>query len=242
MMLNERQHCHDHLLTRLGGPKTVMSRLRELGVTGMDVSRPTAQIVADFWGFACPGERDRKSWCGYSTAPHRHARQSGCELSRITGTRDSMRWLSCSPRSSRDVHSQRRYCAAARHDDALQDRSQHQGPAAARTTSGAQTDRPRRQRRHCHAAARGWPMISAIYLTASTQPRVEQDRALASAAVALYRYYNPERHKGCLQPRRQASATICSEARRRRSNAQRRRASRTQSTLNVAIHSRTTRH
>jgi beta-lactamase class A len=36
----------------------------------------------------------------------------------------------------------------------------------------------------------GGPLIVAIYLTASTQPRVEQERALASAAVALYRHYN----------------------------------------------------
>jgi beta-lactamase class A len=44
----------DILMRQAGGPEAVTARLRELGVTGIDVNRSEAQMALDFWGVRQP--------------------------------------------------------------------------------------------------------------------------------------------------------------------------------------------
>jgi len=58
MLVVSDNSATDLLLRLAGGPEAVTSRLRELGITGIDVSRSTLQMIADRSGFDLPPEED----------------------------------------------------------------------------------------------------------------------------------------------------------------------------------------
>jgi len=58
MLIVSDNSATDLLLDLAGGGEVVTSRLRELGITGMEVSRSTLQLIADRSGFELPPEED----------------------------------------------------------------------------------------------------------------------------------------------------------------------------------------
>jgi beta-lactamase class A len=55
LMLGESDNSAcDKLLRLSGGPAAVTGRIRELGITGIDVNRPEGRIALDFWGVREP--------------------------------------------------------------------------------------------------------------------------------------------------------------------------------------------
>ncbi|MBI4501992.1 MAG: class A beta-lactamase [Gemmatimonadetes bacterium] len=50
MMLISDNSATDVVLRVVGGPDAVNARLRELGIQGMNISRPTIRLVSDYWG------------------------------------------------------------------------------------------------------------------------------------------------------------------------------------------------
>jgi beta-lactamase class A len=55
LMLSESDNtASDILMRQAGGPEAVTARLRELGVTGINVNRSEGQIALDFWGVREP--------------------------------------------------------------------------------------------------------------------------------------------------------------------------------------------
>lgn len=86
----------DHLMARLGGPSAITGYLRALGVADIEVSRPTAQIVADSWGFTLPpsGARERRTLMrlqnGTPRAVRERAEANFLEDARDTATPDAM--------------------------------------------------------------------------------------------------------------------------------------------------------
>lgn len=48
----------DILLRLAGGPQTVTTRLREMGILDIDVSRPTINLIAEATGFILPAEKE----------------------------------------------------------------------------------------------------------------------------------------------------------------------------------------
>jgi beta-lactamase class A len=200
MMLVSDNTATDHLMARLGGAPAVTAHLRTLGVTDIEVSRPAAQIVADSWGFTLPpaGKRNRKSLVrllnGTSQAARARAAAQFVEDPRDTTTPDAMVAL----------------LTALVNGNAL-------GKASgillldtmARCKTGSKRIKGQLPRGLTVAHKTGTlkhittndvgiltlsrgsgPLIAAIYLTGSPQPLAEQERAIASAAVALYRYYS----------------------------------------------------
>jgi beta-lactamase class A len=59
MMTLSDNTATDHLLALAGGPKAVTRHLRGLGVFEIDVNRASSQLVADSWGFKLPPEGQR---------------------------------------------------------------------------------------------------------------------------------------------------------------------------------------
>jgi beta-lactamase class A len=59
MMTQSDNTATDRLMALVGGPKAVTRHLRGLGITDIDVDRPTYQLVADSWGFKLPPEGQR---------------------------------------------------------------------------------------------------------------------------------------------------------------------------------------
>jgi len=58
MLVVSDNSATDLLLRLAGGPQAVTSRLSEMGITGIDVSRSTLQMIADRSGFDLPPEED----------------------------------------------------------------------------------------------------------------------------------------------------------------------------------------
>jgi N-acyl-D-amino-acid deacylase len=56
MLLISDNSATDLLLEAAGGAAAVTDRMRTLGIEGIDVSRPTVRLIADFWGVALPDE------------------------------------------------------------------------------------------------------------------------------------------------------------------------------------------
>jgi beta-lactamase class A len=58
MLVVSDNSATDLLLRLAGGPQAVTSRIAEMGITGIDVSRSTLQMIADRSGFNLPPEED----------------------------------------------------------------------------------------------------------------------------------------------------------------------------------------
>jgi len=199
MMVVSDNTATDHLLARLSGPPAVMARLRTLGIGDIDVSRPAGQLVADSWGFALPraGERDRRSLVRLldrtPQAAREHAAAKFIEDPRDTATPDAMVALlaalvsgkALGPDSTTLLLDTMARCKTG------PKRIKGQLPRGLPVAHKTGTLR--------HVATNdvgiltlprgGGRVIVAIDLIASPLPLADQERAIASAAVALYRYY-----------------------------------------------------
>ena len=58
MLLISDNSAADILLRLAGGPEAVTSKMRELGITGINVNRPTARLISDWLGADLPPEKD----------------------------------------------------------------------------------------------------------------------------------------------------------------------------------------
>jgi beta-lactamase class A len=60
MLLISDNSATDIVLRLAGGPEAVTAKMRELGISGIDVNRPTVRLIADWLGADLPPERDWK--------------------------------------------------------------------------------------------------------------------------------------------------------------------------------------
>jgi N-acyl-D-amino-acid deacylase len=58
MLLISDNSATDLLLEAAGGAGAVTARMRTLGIEGIDVSRPTVRLIADYWGATLPPESE----------------------------------------------------------------------------------------------------------------------------------------------------------------------------------------
>jgi beta-lactamase class A len=58
MLLISDNSATDIMLRIAGGPEAVTSKMRELGITGINVDRPTIRLIADWMGAALPPEQN----------------------------------------------------------------------------------------------------------------------------------------------------------------------------------------
>jgi beta-lactamase class A len=200
MMLVSDNTATDHLLARIGGPQPVNSCLRALGITDIDVSRPTGQIVADSWGFKLPpaGQRDRQSLIrlqnGTPQADREKAASSFLQDPRDTATPDAMEALLGALVTG---HALGRASTALLLDTMARCKTGPRrikgnlphGLAVAHKTGTLRRITTNDVGIVTLPRDRG-PLILAIYLTASPRPLDEQERAIASAAAEIVRYYN----------------------------------------------------
>jgi len=200
MMLVSDNTATDHLMARLGGPQKVTAHLRALGVTDIDVSRPAAQIVADSWGFTLPpaGERNRRSLVrllnGTPQAVRERAAANFLADSRDTTTPDAMVTLLAALVTGRALGKASTTLLLDTMARCKTGPKRIKGQLPRGLPVAHKTGTLRRVTTNdvgiLTLPRGGGPLIAAIYLTASPQPLVEQERAIASAAVAIYRYYN----------------------------------------------------
>lgn len=200
MMLVSDNTATDHLMARLGGPQTVTAHLRALGVTDIEVSRPAAQLVADSWGFTLPpaGARDRRSLVrlqnGTPQATRDRAAANFVEDPRDTTTPDAMVALLAALVTGKALGKESTTLLldtmARCKTGAMRIKGQLPRGLPVAHKTGTLKHVSTNDVGILTLPRGGGPLIVAIYLTASPQPLAEQERAIASAAVALYRYYN----------------------------------------------------
>jgi beta-lactamase class A len=200
MMLVSDNTATDHLMARLGGPQTVTAHLRALGVTDIEVSRPAAQLVADSWGFTLPqaGERDRRSLVRLQHRTPQAVRERAAANflgdARDTTTPDAMVTLLAALVTGKALGK----ASTTLLLDTMARCQTGPGRIRGQLPRGLPVAHKTGTLRHVTTndvgiltlPRGGGPLLAAIYLTASPQPLAEQERAIASAAVALYRYYN----------------------------------------------------
>lgn len=199
-MLRESDNtATDLLLDRAGGPAAVTLHLRALGIDGIDVSRPAAQIVAAAWGFRLPppGERTAKSLAmersRVSGAPRAAAARRFLQDPRDTATPDAMAGL---------LEQVQRGKALGVASTELLLEHMRQCRTGPRRLKG---ELPRGMV-VAHKTGTlmlvatndvgiidlpwgGGPLVVPIYLKGSNQPVAQQERTIAAATLALYRYF-----------------------------------------------------
>ena len=99
MLLISDNSATDIVIRLAGGPEAVTAKLRELGIAGINVNRPTVNLIADAVGATLPPETSGGLSCStrYST-PFRMTRRSkpGHESIRIRAIlRSRSRWRRC---------------------------------------------------------------------------------------------------------------------------------------------------
>ena len=200
MMTVSDNTATDHLMAMAGGPKAVTKHLRELGITGIDVNRPTAQLVADAWGFRLPpmGERTRanlKHAVNITPLPARQAAaQRFLQDDRDTTTPDAMVAIleklvtgkALSKASTELLLDIMAKCKTG--PKRLKGELPPGLPVAHKTgtlTRVATND--------VGIFTMPWdqgPLVVAVFVHGSALPIPQQERAIAAAGAALYRYYN----------------------------------------------------
>lgn len=188
----------DHLMDRAGGPGAVTQHLRKLGIEGIDVNRPAAQLVADSWGFRLPpaGQRTRKTLVGLLGRTPQAAREDAARRfladPRDTVTPDAMVLLleklvsgQALGRGSTELlldHMAKCRTGSRR----LKGELPRGTPVAHKT--GTLTRVATNDVGVVTLPSGGGPLIVAIYLRGSPLPREQQEHAIATASLALYRY------------------------------------------------------
>ena len=200
MMTRSDNTATDHLLTLVGGPKSVTKHLRGLGIDGIDISRPTALLVADSWGFKLPppGERTRQHLKAALNSTPRAAREQAArhflEDPRDTATPDAMVAIldllatgkALSKESTELLLATMARCKTGA--KRLQGQLPPRLPVAHKTgtLTGVATN-------DVGILTLPWgqgPLIVAVFVKGSSAPLATQEASIAAASVALYRYYN----------------------------------------------------
>jgi beta-lactamase class A len=199
MMRESDNTATDILLQRVGGPPAVTLHLRTLGIDEIDVSRPTADLVAAAWGFKLPPPGER-TWKALQQAQNRvpaPARQAAARAflkdPRDTATPDAMvalleliqRGKALGPESNAFLLEQMEQCKTGpkRLKGELP-----RGMVVAHKT-GTLTRVVTGDVGIVRMSAGRGDLVVAIYVKGSPRPIADQERAIAYATRALYRYY-----------------------------------------------------
>jgi beta-lactamase class A len=200
MMTKSDNTATDRLLALVGGPESVTQHLRELGITGIDVNRPTAELVADSWGFKLPPEGGRtravfKKALGGTPKPARErAAQRFLQDPRDTTTPDAMVAIleklvtgkALGAESTRLLLDIMARCKTG--PKRLKGNLPRGIPVAHKT--GSLTNVCINDVGIITLPSGAGPLIVAVFIRGSSLPREGQERAIAAAGVAVYRYYN----------------------------------------------------
>jgi beta-lactamase class A len=199
MMHSSDNTATDHLMAMIGGPKAVTGHLRKLGVDDIDVSRPASQLVADSWGFKLPppGERTRKALVGLLNKTPQAAREKAAqrflEDARDTATPDAMVALLDKLAAGKALKKESTAVLLDHMANCKTGPKRIKGelprgmPVAHKT--GTLTRVTTNDVGIITLPWSGGPLIVAIFLSGSPQPLAQQERAIAQASLALYRYY-----------------------------------------------------
>jgi beta-lactamase class A len=199
MLRDSDNTATDVLLARIGGPRAVTAHVQGLGITGLEVSRPTGELIADAWGFKLPppGKRTRENLqrAQRTIAPEKRAAavRAFLEDPRDATTPDAMvevlvqlrQGKALAPKSTGLLLEHMEQCRTG--PKRLKGELPRGTPVAHKTgtlTRVATND--------VGIVPLGWsngPMVVAIYVKGSSQPLATQERAIAEAALALYRHY-----------------------------------------------------
>jgi beta-lactamase class A len=199
MLRDSDNTATDMLMARIGGPKAVTAHLHGLGITGLEVSRPTGELIADAWGFKLPppGKRTRENLqrAQRSIAAEKRAAAVRAFLDdpRDVTTPDAMvgvlenlqQGKALAPKSTRLLIEHMEHCRTG--PKRLKGELPRGTMVAHKTgtlTRVATND--------VGIVPLGWtngPMVVAIYMKGSNQPLAAQERAIAQAALAVYRHY-----------------------------------------------------
>ena len=205
MIRNSDNTATDHLLRLVGGPAAVTKHVRAMGITDLDVNRPTAEIVAATWGYKLPppGERTRKniSQAIATTSQERRlesSRQFLLDLkdpkrAKDTATPDAMASLlerlasgkALSPASTALLVDNMENCRTGAH------RMKYELPRGTMVAhkTGTLTRVTTNDVGIIRLPYGKGALVVALFLTGSPQPLSAQEDALAIASRAVYRYY-----------------------------------------------------
>ena len=205
MIRNSDNTATDHLLRLVGGPAAVTKHVRAMGVTDLDVNRPTAEIVAASWGYKLPpaGERTRKNISqAIATTPQAKREESARQFladmkdpkrARDTTTPDAMAAVleqlaagkALSASSTSVLVDNMENCRTGSH------RMKYELPRG--TIVAHKTGTLTRVTTNDVGIIRlpygKGPLVVALFLTGSPQPMSSQEEALAMASRSVYRYY-----------------------------------------------------
>jgi beta-lactamase class A len=189
MLRNSDNTATDHLLARVGGPKAVTAHVHAMGITPLEVNRPAAQLVADAWGFKLPpaGTRTRQNLRraqGAVPADKRAAAARAFLADAMAAVLEQLRrGKALDPGSTRLLLGHMENC---RTGPKRLKGEMPRGVAVAHKT-GTLT---RIATNDVGIVPLGWSnaMVVAIYLKGSPQPLAAQERAIAEAALAVYRF------------------------------------------------------
>lgn len=189
----------DMLLQRVGGPPAVALHLRKLGIDEIDVSRSAAELVSAAWGFKlpAPGERTGKALQQSQNAVPAPARQAAAKRfladPRDTATPDAMvalldqlhRGKALAPSSTKLLLEHMEQCRTGpkRLKGELP-----RGMMVAHKT-GTLTRVATNDVGIVRLAMGRGDLVVAIYVKGSPRPIADQERAIALATRALYRYF-----------------------------------------------------
>jgi beta-lactamase class A len=199
MLRDSDNTATDLLMARVGGPRAVTTHVQGLGITGLEVSRPTAELIADAWGFKLPppGKRTRENLqrAQRAVAPERRAAavRAFLEDPRDATTPDAMvevleqlrRGKALAPKSTGLLIDHMENCRTGS--------KRLKGELPRGTTVAHKTGTLQRVATNdVGIVPLGWsngPMVVAIYLKGSGQPLAAQERSIAEAALAVYLHY-----------------------------------------------------
>src|SRR5258708_10743885 len=189
----------DHLMAMIGGPKAVTEHLRALGIIGIDVSRPAAQLVADSWGFNLPpqGDLTPKTLVGLLGRTPQAAREKASrrflEHAMDTATPDAMVALleklaggkALKKASTQVLLDDMANCKTG--PKRIKGELPRGLPVAHKT--GTLTRVTANDVGIITLPWGGGPLIVALFLSGSPQPPAHQERATGQPTPALYRNY-----------------------------------------------------
>ena len=199
MMTLSDNTATDHLMALAGGPKAVTQHLRGLGITGIDVDRPTSRLVADSWGFKLPAEGQRtranlrKALNGTPKPEREKAAQRFLQDPRDTTTPDAMVAIleklvtgkALGKDSTQLLLDTMARCKTG--PKRLKGDLPRGMPVAHKT--GTLTNVCTNDVGIITLPFGAGPLVVAAFVRGSSLPREGQERAIAAAGNAVYRYY-----------------------------------------------------
>jgi beta-lactamase class A len=199
MMIMSDNTATDHLLERVGGPAAVTRHMRALGIDDIDINRPAANLVADSWGFKLPraGDRTRQNLRkALGTTPKARREDAARRFladARDTTTPDAMRAILERLASGAALGKESTallldIMSRCKTGPRRLKGELPKGIAVAHKT-GTLTRVATNDVGIISLSFGSGPLVVAVYVRGSTLPIQAQERSIAAAALALYRYY-----------------------------------------------------